>query len=483
MNRFFQRNFAAIAVLLLAVALPSTVHAQEDPLRLVYINLAGSQGESSYDSVETLLEDSAQIDVVSEDIVLDAASEVGLNRADFGSDRRDQYEDRIAHVMWNTGVEGILVHNVDAGASNVTVGTIGPRGWELSEITHPLTGGDLEQDEALTILEDVFQSLVPDVRGFRRDVENGDLTDTDFELDDSSDGRPMDTLTESETDSERDTETETETEADSDTDTETAETDETERDGDATSGDGDLREQAAAEYRNQLDLLERSVETRAGVLTGYRTMEMGQPAGSFTLAHNTSLMGLGLRVDSVLLPLSDGEAGIGAAGVLGWSPFTTVFGENELGGTFIRLGAEGRYIYLMTPTTRFRSIGGFETVNLTIDPNEHYTGHGYMTGKLGAGFVHSLDDMAQLRLDALFLPIVTSSNSGGEAGPYGATSGWLGAGLDAGLDLEMFAPVLVSADYGFRYLDIDYPEPGSLDGPAESLDMFHHVMITAGYRL
>lgn len=450
----FYHAISLTALLFLTVVVPSNAAAEEEPLRLVYLNLGGAEAEASQESVESMLRDSDQIEVIASDILLNAATNLGLQPQSFSADRRRDHEDEIAHLMWNTHVEGLLVHDIDDEVTSMSVATVGPQGRELSAVSHPLTDGDLDRQETRTVLEDVFQSLVPEVREFRRDVEAGELTDEDFELDDTERADA--------------TEEVAATDAAGEPDEPPA---------------GDLREEAARQHRRQFYLVERTLALRAGALTGHRSMEMAQPAGSFSLGHSTTLMGVGLRVDSVVASFDDGDAGIGVGGVVGWSPISTLFEGEEFGGSFMQLAVEGRYIHRIGDATRLRAIGGIETMNLSIDPNEHYTGHGYFTARIGGGFAQALDDLAVIRLDALLMPIIAASNSGGAEGPYGDAGGWLGAGADLGVDVEIFSPILLSANYGFRYLDLDYPEPTGIDGPATSTDFLHQVMITAGYRL
>lgn len=429
------RQFTVFAALVLVVsAVPAVGEAQqEEPLRLVVVDDTTSDDAAGFEVLERMLVDSPQIELVDGDAFVDRIAEHGVSEAAIHPDRLEDHRDDLGAVMWHEEVESILIFDVD-GPSRITVTAVGPTGGVVTDVTRSVGDGGLSDDAAMGVFEDLFSALVPPVQEFRQAVEGGELTDADFALPDSE----------------------------------------------AADDQLDLREQVAREHRKRYGDLRPHLDLRAGLMTGHRAMEMHQPEGDFSLAHDTVLMGPGVQVDSLLTTFDRHTAAVEVGGFFGMAPFVTVFGDEELSGQFFRFGAEVRYIGAVSATTRWRGIAGGETTNLSLDPNDQYTGHGYLNGRLGAGIHYTFEELASVQLDALFLPIVTASNSGGE---YGDTDGWLGFGADATLQLEMFDPLLASVHYSFQYLDLNHPEPGDLNAPAASIDMIHQAMVTVGYRL
>ena len=417
------------------IAFPLVASAQEDdPLRLVHVDISDGEALDAYDRIHDMLDESPHIDPVDEAEFVEHARELGLDDDALHRDKRDDHEDDIAALMWHEEVEALLLHDIDDTGEELRLGVIGPLGWQLTEVEQPLTDGDLESADARAALETLFSDLVPEIRGFRRDVERGDLTDDDFEL------------------------------------PEVEEEEEQE----------DLREAAAREHRAKYGDLGRQLDVRAGLMAGMRQMTLTGSEGDFELSHGTMLVGAGVRIDAMLATFDQSRAAMEVGGFMAGAPFTTIFEDNEFAGQFLRFGGEARYIGALSATTRYRVIGGAETTNLSLDPNDQYTGHGYLNARLGIGIHHTVADMVTLQADALFLPILSSSNSG-EA--YGETTGWLGLGVDVGAHLELFDPVLAGFHYSAAYQSLEHPEPEGMDGTADSGDMVHQTFFTVGYRL
>lgn len=431
-----RRQFAiGIVMGLVLMTVPitmSSAHAEEAPLRLAYIDITESGADASYDAIYEMLDGSAQIDMVDEEDFVDRAAEYGIDRQSLRAGDRRQHEDQLAGVMWRENVESLLLHDLTAEGSRVVVAAIGPRGWELTQINRPLSEGEIDGSDVRAILEEVFVEVVPEVRGFRRDVDQGELSEEDFPLEKQHDDQV------------------------------------------------DLREVVAQEHRAKYGDLRPNLEVRAGLMTGYRSMSMSESDGDFTLDHNTVLVGPGVRVDSLITTFDRHTAALEVSGFLGGASFVTGFGDEEYAGQYFRFGGEARYIRALSATTRIRGIGGVETTNLSLDPNDLYTGHGYLTARLGGGIHYTFPDLATVQVDALLLPIISASNSGDE---YGEATGWLGAGIDAAVHLQIFEPVLASFHYSLQQLNLDYPDSEALEGSGQSRDMFHQAYFMVGYRL
>lgn len=423
---------------------------EEDPLRLVVVDMTSRYGNDSYDALDELVRGSDQIDVVPTGAFRRSIRIFGIDREDFETpEGRGEVVDQIAAVMWDIEAEGILLHFVEEESSRVRVVVIGPHGWELGESAEDLADGSLEEDEAIALLRGVFGLLVPEVRGFRRDVTEGDITDDDF-------ADPPDASGEDDS--------------------------ATEEQEDESNGDREPspREQALAAHRQRYGNLERHITAHLGPMFGYRSLQMNQPQGSFAIRHSTMLAGLGLHVDGLIMTLDRDTAALEAGGFVGWSPFSTVFDDQELSGRFFRISAEGRYINARSATLRFRALAGIETMNIGIAANEYYTGHGYLGARLGVGVEQYFGSVMSLKIDALFLPILTASNSGGA---YGDIDGWLGAGADVALSFQIFDPLQAALFYGVQYFDLSYPDPQVIDSPAVSTDFLHQITVGVGYRL
>lgn len=418
---------------------------EDDPLRLVYLNVAGAEGAESFATVDDLFAESQQIDLFDGEELLDFAAEYGLDEESFRSGQRAEYIDEFAALMWKLNIEGVMVHDVDTSTDTLYVGVIGPRGWELAEVEAPLSQGGLDRDGALVALQEIFNPLVPEVRGFRRDIAEGRVGDEDFQL-----PEPI---------------AEEEEEEDEETDEEMS-----------------LRDEAMAEHRKNYGDLRRNIAVRVGPFVGHRSLRMSG-GGGFDLRHRAPMVGFELRADGLLMTFDRDTAALEAGAVFAMSSVSTMYDNSELGGQFLRMSGELRYINAQSAILRIRGVAGVETTNISLDENEEYTGHGYLAGRIGGGAEYDFGELMTLQFDALALPVISASNSGDA---YGEVSGWLGAGLDLAARLEVAEPVLIGADYGFRYFNVEYPDADRADGvqgSADSHDMFHHFVISVGYRM
>jgi hypothetical protein len=425
--------FVAIAALLPPVAF---AQEQEAPLRLVYINTAESSGQPSFGSVEQILDGTEQIDLMSPRQFWRHAEAANFDIDSFRqSDQREDNIEGFAALMRTAELEGILVHDVFGRGNTMQVVVLGPQGWELDDIRHSIPRGRIDEQGSVEVLRQVFTSLVPEVRGFRRQQEEERLNQE-----------------------------------------ETAEVPVVASPSEPTP---DPREVAMANHREKYGNLTRNISAQVGPLMGHRAMRFTSSESGFALDHITPLFGVALRADALITTLDRGTAALELGGFLGFAPFTTVFAGNQLEGQYFKAGADFRYINARSASLRFRAIAGIETLNLSLTPNEQYTGHGYLIARAGAGIHYSFGSLMTMQLDALLLPILVASNSGGA---YGEPEGWLGYGAELGIDLDLIEPILASIHYGFQRFELDHPNPPIIEAPAASRDMIHQFMISAGYR-
>ena len=409
----------------------------EPPLRLVYLNAAGSTGANSFRAIERILDGSDQIELLSPREFLSQAEMLGLDTESFRqSETRAESIDEFAEAMARANVEGLLVHDVFGGGNTLQVVVIGPRGWEIADIRRTIRRGRIEEDQTIEVLREVFAALVPEVRGFRREAQEA-----------AGQARQEDRRA---TTPPRSLEPEV-----------------------------DLRAQAVEAYRARRGYLKPTLALRVGGLFGYRSMRLDQPSGSFVLNHATPLTGVSVRAEAIIATFEGDTSGLEATGYFGFSPFSTTFGTEVLPGQFLTGAGDLRYVYLFSAQFRAHFLGGVDFMNLSLAANSQYTGHGYLSGRLGAGIEYTFGSLMKMRLDALFLPLIVTSNSGGA---YGDTISMFGYGADGGIDIHHFEPFLVSLNYGLRRFELEYPDPDILDSSARSLDMIHQVQLSVGYR-
>ncbi len=409
-----------------ALAAPAASQEDESPLRLAYINAGDSGSAASFQVVESMLVESPQIDLMDAGEFVAVAESAGLVLSDFAQgSRREVLIDEFELVLRATDREGVLVHDTFSGTAQIVV--IGPQGWEIADVRRSLSRGTLSDDNALDALQEVFLSLVPEVRGYRRDLEEARIAEAQAaaaEEEEEVDEEPMEIHPD----------------------------------------EGNLQPYVAA---------------RGGLLMGQRLMNLDQPEGVYSVTHLTSLMGVALSVDALFTTFTGGDAGLVASARLGWAPFGTDFGDEDLRGTFLRVGADLQYLMALSSAFRVRGIGGLEIFNIALDANPNYTGHGYVSARLGAGIDYAFGRLMTFQFDGLYLGVLHSSNS---AGAYGDASSRLGFGVESGLHLELFDPVVISGTYGFYRFSMAYEAPQVLQQAAQTRDTLHQGGVTVGYR-
>lgn len=440
-----QLLFFLSSILFVITASPfiaSAQEASEAPLRIALINTAGNDGQRAYRVIQGLLNDSEQIELVDTSDFLSAAERAGLRNEHFrASAHRQNNIDNFEALMRSTSTEGLLIQDVFGGGNTLQLVVIGPRGWEIADIRHSIQRGRLDDASALEVLRQVFQNLVPEVRGFRREVEEERqalAAEQLAEIEPLMDVEPQPEL--------------------------------------------DPREQAIAEHRRRYGNMERNFSGRVGMIFGNRLLYFSDTTGAYDLSHNSSFIGAGAELDALITTFDRDTAALEVGGFAAFAPYTAALPEGKFTGRFVRAGADFRYISARSPSLRLRGIAGLEFTNFAVPPNAHYTGHGYLLGRLGAGVHYAFGELMTLQTDALFMPILTSSNSGGA---YGDQKGWLAYGADVGLHLDILRPFLVSVTYHIQRLQLDYPSPSPMvvANPMTARDMVHQAFITIGYSL
>ncbi len=327
-------------------------------------------------------------------------------------------------ALTDSGLEALLVHDVDRFDGH-EIDVIGPEDETLAMVRRSASE-PWEEEDVQGVLREVFDILVPEIRAFRD--QGGVSEESEEELTHLS-----------------------------------------------------IREQAIAEHRERLGPFGSYMSFFLGGYVGMRSMEListGSEAGPVVNV-DTDWLGVAARVDGRLSALGSYRSAIEAEGAIRFAPVSVVIDEEDLSGTALGLSAELRYVNLRNSFLRLRLLGGIESFNLSINQNPLYTGHGYMMGRGGAGAEMRFGSAVTVTADALALPIVIASNSGGA---YGDPSGWLGAGADASLRIDAMRPWVIRLDYGLRFMTLEQRDAPDFEETLESEDWLHMVGLSVGYR-
>lgn len=433
--------FAVFFSLLTALGLMTTpAMAQEDqeaPLRLIYLNTGDSEANASYRDLRAVLEGSPQIELLDERAFLAEANELGLDQESFRqSEARRTHMDQFARAMDQADVEGLLIHDVFDRGGELQVVVVGPMGWEVADLRREISRGRIQNEQIIDLLRELFTVLVPEIRGYRRDQARQAEAP---EPSSAPESRPQQ----------------------------------------EESALFDPRAAAIAEHRKRRGYLSRGITAHLGGFYAYRSMRLAQNEGPFEVNHITPLYGVTLRTEAVIATFDQDLSALEITAAAGFAPFTTRLGTESLSGQYITAQADLRYAYLFRRSFQGHVIGGVELINIAMGANPQYTGHGYFTARAGAGFTYRFGESLHLRLDGLLLPLIVSSNSGGA---FGDSPSMYGIGGDGTIDIRLFAPILVSLSYGYRHVDMEYPEPQVLSSAATSRDRLHQAQVLIGYQ-
>lgn len=420
--------------------------AQQEPLRLAFVNASKSGGGDAFDLIEQFLEASDDIQVLNSDRVWDEASDVGVSKTDFRSgSRRKESSQEFRTVMKNLGIESILIQDVYSRGRKFQLVVIGPDGTEVADIRKDIRRGRISKDQARDVLKQAFGQLVPEVKAFR---DNGGW------------------------DAYAEPEPEPEPEPEEDLDPFAPEEDEDDEDETPT---------VPGEYG-----LASGYTLNFGALVGSRDFALEGAAaedGRFQLDHKSPWVGLFVQIDAVFAVLGEGNSAIGASLFGGYAPFTTIFdGDQEFASDFARLGGQLVYIYAIDENIAIDIFAGVETRSITIEQNENYTGDKYLGARAGARGSYT-SGVLSIGAGAAVLPTFSINNSNGA---YGEADG-LALGLEGKADLgfQVTDGINVSIGYLFQTISVDFVDPirPGVGEPVSTSDTIHSGMVTVGYTL
>lgn len=434
--RFFVIAFALIFAGQ-TLALNSAL-AQEEPVELVFINSDPSDGTVVYDAITSVLELSGDLNLVDPDRFMSAGMDhsVRLETLRDGG-KRAEFEDAFAQTLRAVDAEGLLILDVFGGGRTMQLVVIGPDGNELGDIRQRFRGNQPSQEETVGALKKVFQVLIPEIREFR---ERQDQSPVDVGLI-GEDDPPID--------------------------------------------EEALKAQVINEQEREHGELRQGVTPRAGMIFGSRSLDI-QTLGSYQLTHSSPFVGFGVDVDAILTLFEQDSSALGATVFLGYAPFTTVLSDDEgepteMSSSFFNLRADLHYIKEFGDGLKARGTLGVETLSLSVEDNQTYSGNNYVNLRAGAGLIYEFGELAEFQLEALALPVLSADVSNNLLGDSDFA---FGVDLGARLELVAFGPLRAAVGYHLKYYPVDYPNPESsqLAGePAEASDSFHVAHLVVGY--
>lgn len=441
--------FIAVQLMVFSIALPA--FADQDPLRLAFINASQKGGGDAYDTIMQFLEASDDIKVKDSEKIWDAAEEEGVSRKDFRNSKRRKASTReFRRVMKSLNLEAIMILDVFSKGRKLQLVVIGPNGEEVADVREDIKRGKVSKSEAKKILKDAFAELVPQVKEFR---DNGGWDAVDDEPEEEEEEE------------------------------EVAQVDDEEEDGDDESGDdaNSLKAMAVAAASSEYGL-EPGVSFRFGALVGSRSFSM-ESEGECTLDHKSPFVGVDLELSSIFSVFSGGSAAIGGSVFVAYAPFTTLFDESEeFASDYARLVAQLVFTKAFSEEVALDIFGGVQAWSVTIDKNPHYTGNRYLGARLGGSLSYAAGPVV-ISGGAGLLPTFDINNSDGAFGTADLTFG-----LEGQVSLSFQVTDAIEARIGYNLTSIspDYPDavnPDGISDPITSSDVIHSGAITMGYRL
>lgn len=433
----FVRIIAAIALFL---CLPPGVGQAQDaetPLRLAFINVAGSAGSSAYSSIESILLQSNQLVLMDESVFLNGAAEYQVDLDTFRqSAARQENAETFHELMLALEVEAILVQDVFGSGGKLQVVVIGPRGNELKDLRRDIRRGRVSDEQAIDVLREVFSVVVPEVRDVRVEREE----QARLAAAEAAANRSKVELVEEPT----------------------------------------ILDQVLADRRAVYGELKKGYRLNVGALLGNRIMHLTQEDAERNFDHGTPLFGFAGELDARFFLFSNHRGALGARLFGAYAPFKTAYENEQLDSSFMRVGGEVYVAYALSSDFVLRGFGGIETLSVELGENALYQGHQYMSARLGVDVAYSFGTLGSLALGGGILPILSTEIIGGS---YGEGTGALGFEGAAGLKIEPYDSVVIGVDYTAQYYSLEFATPVAPNTAAKTTDLMHMIMLSVGYRL
>lgn len=418
--------------------------AEQAPLRLALINVAGKDGRRAYNELEEILRGSPDIKLTRGAKLEDKLegydlSESSLRKSALRKKKRSQF----AEMMRAENLEALLIVDVYNKGRKLQVVAIGPDGEQLAEVEEQITRGTPSRKQAVGALREAFGSLVPAVKAFREEAAK------------PKEQTPIDVV-------------------------------QGQSEGDKKGQDDlSLAEQAARRVRGEHGLAPGATAS-VGAFFGRRAMNVkeGDAPDDFKLQHTSPFIGISARIDGIFTTFGDGDSALGGDVYVAYAPFITVFSATsgqppqELASSFLRLGGELDYTKILTARLRLNVFGGVERISLTIAQNSFYTGSTYLAGRVGAGVTFRFGPDAYLRAHGIALPVFSADNSGGAFGESPLSWGFEGGAL---LRFDIVEDVYIQLQYAYQRFAPDFPTPSPVIAvPTTSTDQLHTGSLQVG---
>ncbi len=440
---FLSNHLARLIVvfgLLIALFVPALTQAQEAeaPLRLAFVNVAGSAGASAYSSIEGILRQSNQLVLMDESTFLDGAAKYQVDLDTFRqSAAREENADNFRKMMLALDVEAVLIQDVFGKGGKLQIVVIGPRGNELTDLRRDIRKGRVSDDQAIDVLREVFGVTVPEVREYR--VEQEEVAR--IAAAESAANRSKVELIEEPT----------------------------------------ILDQVLEDRRAIHGALKTGYRLNVGALLGNRIMHLKNKVDvGAGIDHGTPLFGVAGELDARFLLFSQQLGALGVRLFGAYAPFETVFEGTNLASSFQRFGGELYVAFALNPSFVLRGYGGVEMLGIELGENSLYQGHKYMSARVGAGVEYLFGELGSLTLGGGVLPILSAENIGGQ---YGDAAGSLGFEGAASLKIEPYDSVVIGVDYTLQYYKLEFDTPVLPNTAATTTDLMHMIMLSIGYRL
>lgn len=222
-------------------------------------------------------------------------------------------------------------------------------------------------------------------------------------------------------------------------------------------------------------LLDNQLIVNAGLAVGRR--DLSSTSKTVELKHVAPFIGPMLRV-MFTRELMDGDAQLGVSANFAYGPFNTDATDTDgkpvsLASSLMRGGAALSFHYGLSDSFALGVYGGADYLIISIDPNEFYTGHRYISARTGLSALISPTDGVYISLEGGVLPYV----SGQYQTPENETANPSPFGFDAGGSLALRLTDAIEARLLYQ---LTYMQPSDSD-PAEATDIIHQGGLMVGY--
>ena len=222
-------------------------------------------------------------------------------------------------------------------------------------------------------------------------------------------------------------------------------------------------------------LLSDAILAQAGLTIGRRGLT--STSQTVELTHVAPFIGPTalLELNKALL---DGDAQLGLELGFTWAPFNTELTDTQGNPTSVssrvfRTGFNARFHYALASAFAAGLYGGLDYLAITIDPNEFYTGHRYISARVGLSTLIQPTDGVTMRVEGGVMPYVNGlyqapDNTPAKPAPLGLEAG-------ASVALRLTDSIQASVLYQMTYFG-----PSDVD-PAQATDLIHQGGLMAGF--